>query len=226
MTAAVRLIVLSSTKLGESQRVLHTLSEEFGRRSFIVSVRSHGSSALFLPLSIIDAEIRENPKSDLWRAGGISAAYPLNGLRSDMIKNAVSLFMSEVLFRTLHDGVYEDGLFHWVEHSILTLDSLGAEYVPNYHIRFLLEFCSALGFQPSSSDIAPYSGEQHANLSRMLEVPFADSLLLKFSGSDRTAMAEAIIGYLSAHTESSINIRSLSVLHDICRDFSKFAPEK
>ena len=221
MKTAARLIILASTKVGETQRVLHTLSGEFGRRSFIVSVRSRGSSALFLPLSIIDAEIIENPKSDLWRAGGISAVYPLNGLRSDMMKNAVSLFVSEVLFRTLRDGVYEDGLYAWVEHSILTLDSLGREYIPNFHLRFLLEFCSALGFLPSASDLAPYAGEQYSNIRGMLELPLAESLLLKLSGNDRNAMASSILQYLSAHTESAINIRSLSVLHDICPDLAR-----
>lgn len=216
MKTAARLIVLSSTKVGETQRVLHTLSNGFGRRSFIVSARSRGGGALFMPLSIIDAEIIENPKSELWRAVGVSAAYPLNGLRGDMMKNAISLFMSEVLFRTLRDGVYEDGLYDWAERSVLTLDSLGREYIPNFHLRFLLEFCSALGFLPSAPDIAPYAGEQYANISRLLELPFAESLLIKLTGADRSAMASSILQYLSAHTESSINIRSLSVLHDIC----------
>ncbi|MBR4822846.1 MAG: recombination protein O N-terminal domain-containing protein, partial [Bacteroidales bacterium] len=38
----MELVVLNSTKLGDSSLVLHCLSREYGRRSFIVAVRKGG----------------------------------------------------------------------------------------------------------------------------------------------------------------------------------------
>ena len=106
---------------------------------------------MFQPLSVLDAEVTENPKSDLWRVHALSASHPLTGLRTSAAKNAMTLFMSEVLWRTVRDGAREDGLFEWLERSILTLDALQGDYA-NYHLRFLLELASALGFSPALAD--------------------------------------------------------------------------
>ena len=119
MNASERLIVLNSTKLGENSLVLHCLCREMGRRSFIVTVHKGGSRAMFLPLNILDAEVIENRKSDLWRLRGLSPVHPLNGIRSNFDKNAISLFMSEVLWRAVQDGAAEGVLYDWCERSML-----------------------------------------------------------------------------------------------------------
>ena len=127
MVFHAELIVLSFTKIKENALVLHCLSREWGRRGFITSVSKTAGTALFQPLSILDAEVVENPRSDLWRLRGISAKYGLNGIRASMVKNSMTMFMSEVLYRTIHDGDTEDGLYDWCRRSILTLDALEGE---------------------------------------------------------------------------------------------------
>ena len=82
MVRSTQLIILNTTKVGEKSLVLHTLSPDWGRRSFIASVPRGGGMALFQPLGILDAEIVENPRSDLWRAHAFAARHPLTGLRS------------------------------------------------------------------------------------------------------------------------------------------------
>ena len=151
-----RLIILNTTKTGERSLVLHALSPDWGRRSFITSVPRGGGMALFQPLSVLDAEVVENPKSELWRVHALSARHPLAGIRTSPAKNAISLFMAEVLWRTVHEGAFEEGLFDWCERSILTLDALEGDYA-NYHLRFLLEFAGALGFSPSLEDLMPFA---------------------------------------------------------------------
>ena len=214
MTHSVRVIVLSSTKVGEKSLVLHTLSRDWGRRSFITTVGNGRSMAFYLPLSILDAEIVENPKSDLWRLHAVSAAWPLNGIRTSAYKNSMTMFMSEVLFRTLRDGTYEDGLYEWCEKSILTLDALESDF-SNYHLRFLLEFCGALGFSPSTEDIAPFAGPRLKDIQALLTLSFADSMVYPLSGDSRSEIADSLVKYLGFHTESRLNIRSLSVLREL-----------
>ena len=136
------LIVLNVTKLGESSVVLHALSREHGRRSFVVKVSRKTSMSLFLPLNILEADVTESPKSTLWRAGSVTARHPLNGIRSNIYKNTMTLFMSEVLYRAVKDGAREEGLYEWLERSILTLDAMERDF-SNYHLRFLLELASA-----------------------------------------------------------------------------------
>ena len=214
MIFADRLIVLNTTKLGETKVVLHTLSREWGRRGFVVSVGRKASMSLFLPLNILSAEITENPRSSLWNASRLQAEYPLNGIRSNIRKNTMTLFMSEVLYRAVKEGAREDGLFEWCERSILTLDALEG-YYSNYHIRFLLELAVQMGFAPTAEDLAPFAGEYLSVLQRFVSADFAESMLIPLTGEARNRIAEALLRYISYHSESALNVQSLSVLREL-----------
>ena len=133
MKQSAELVVLSTTKVGENQLVVHTLSKEFGRRGFIVRPGKKTSAALFMPLSILEADIVENPKSQLWSLKDVSALDALGGIRGNIHKNTISLFLAEVLFRTVREGAYEDGLYEWCVRSILTLDALEGDF-SNFHV--------------------------------------------------------------------------------------------
>lgn len=214
MVFHAELIVLSFTKIKENALVLHCLSREWGRRGFITSVPKNAGTALFQPLSILDAEVVENPRSDLWRLRGISAKYGLNGIRSSMAKNSMTMFMSEVLYRTIHDGDTEDGLYDWCRRSILTLDALEGDYA-NYHLRFLLEFAAALGFSPSTEDLAPFSGSRSREIAALAGADFSSCMLLPLSGQARGEIAGQLLKYLEFHTGEQLNIRSLAVLREL-----------
>ena len=124
MTYSTELIVLNHTKFGENSVVLHTLSRAYGRRSFLVRTGSKAGMALFLPLNLLEAVISENPRATLWHARSLTVRHPLAGIRGNLLKNTITLFMSEVLYRTIRDGADPDGLVDWCERSILTLDAL------------------------------------------------------------------------------------------------------
>lgn len=211
-----RLIVLHITKLGENSIVVHCLCRKLGRRGLICRVRKGGSLALFMPLSVIDAEIAENPKSELWRLSGASQALALNDIRKDPYKNAIALFMSEVLYRTVREDVFDPGLFDWCEKTIATLEQLPAG-CPNFHLRSLLELCSAMGFSPGIQDLAPFAGEQLANLQRLITLPLEECLVYPMSGKDRSECAAALLEYLSSHIGIRINVKSLAVLQELFR---------
>lgn len=208
------LIVLNLTKLGETSIVLHTLSKEYGRKSFVVKVSKKTSMSLFLPLNILEADIQESSRSTLWRAGSLSAVHPLSGIRSNIYKNTMTLFMSEVLYRTIKEGANEDGLFDWCAGSILTLDALQSDF-SNFHIRFLLELAVALGFSPSAEDLAPFAGQYYPILKEFVRASFAEAMLMPMNGSTRNALAEILLKYLSHHSESAINVQSLKVLREL-----------
>lgn len=216
MNSSVRLIILNSTKLGENSLVLHCLCREMGRRSFIVTVRKGGSRAMFLPLNILDAEVIENRKSDLWRLKNISPVHPLNGIRSHFDKNAISLFMSEVLWRAVQDGAAEDGLYDWCEKSVLTLDALEGDFA-NYHLRFLMELAGALGFSPSFECLAPFAEDNLKEIADLLSASMPEFMVYPLNGTRRGAIAKSLLKYLSAHLEIPLNIRSLPVLEELYR---------
>ena len=214
MTTAAELIVLAVTKVGETSAVVHTLSREFGRRGFLIRPGKKAPAALFQPLNILEADIVENPKSRLWSMRAPVLKDPLNGIRGNLYKSSISLFVAEVLFRTVQDGANEDGLYDWAVRSILTLDALGENFA-NFHIRFLLELAGALGFSPTFGDIAPFAEKHLKELEPFLTASFSESMLIPLTGSERNALCEDLLHYLEYHTESAIHIFSLPVLREL-----------
>lgn len=220
MTSDESVIVLNYTKIRDSSIVLHTLSRTYGRKSFLVKIGAKSHMSFFLPLNILELSVTENPRSDLWYARVNSAASPLSGIRGNMFKNTISLFMAEVIYRTVKEGAMEDGLYEWLEREILTLDALTSDF-SNFHIRFLLELCIALGFRPEAKDMIPFSGDNQEQIETFMHMDLLDSMLVPLNGKLRNEMADSIIHYLEYHTESTINIRSLQVLREIYGDLQK-----
>ena len=243
MTQNSELIVLGHTKFSDSSIVLHTLGRVYGRRSFLVRVGKRAGMALFLPLSIIEADITENHKSALWSARNFFSRAPLSGIRDSVYKNAMTMFMAEVLFRSLKEGAVEEGLFDWCCSQILTLDALESDY-SNFHLLFLLGLASALGFRPRFEDLLPFTGSSTisaggsspnptgsrnlaestskstsvshvSKLRQLITLPPEEALLVPLTGEMRTAICEDILRYLSFHCESPLNIRSLPVLREL-----------
>ena len=209
------LIILHSTKFGENSIVAHTLSKEYGRRSFLIrGVGKRGTMTLMLPLTILEAEIVETSKSTLYTARNLSAKYPLSGIRNSIAKNSMTLFMSEVLYRTIKEGANEQGLFEWCEKNILLLDAMQSDF-SNFHIRFLLELAVVLGFSPESQDLMPFVREHYPLVERFMKESMADAMLIPLNGAIRNEIAEEILRYIEYHSESAVNVASLKVLHEL-----------
>jgi len=209
-------IVLATTKVGDNALVVHTLSREFGRRGFLVRSAKKTGTTLFLPLNILEADVVENSKSELWTLRNISLKDGLPGIRGHLQKNTMTLFLSEVLLRTLRDGANEDGLYDWCIGSILTLNALQADFA-NFPVRFLLELAGALGFRPTFDDIAPFAAEHLVPMKALVSANFGESMLLPLNGATRNALCDSLLLYLSFHTDSNIQVKSLAVLRELYR---------
>ncbi len=165
-------------------------------------------------MTIMDCEVTPNSKSNLWRAGKFSHKHLLSGIRGNLSKTAITMFMSEVLFRVIREESRDDNLFDWCEKSVLTLDALQSDF-SNYPIIFLLGLSETLGFRPTEEGLSTYAGEQYRLVCDFLKSPAAEALLIPMTGAARTSLCESILRYLEHHTEARIDIRSLSVLHEV-----------
>ena len=214
MVAGTEIIVLHTTKVGENSIVVHTLSREYGRRSFLVKGLRKASMSLFLPLNILEAEIIESPKSNLYTARNISSACSLIGIRNSILKNSMTMFISEVLYRAIKDGAVEPGLYEWCRKSILMLDAIESDF-SNFHIRFLLELAVNLGFSPEMRDLQPFVGDHYNVIEAFVQKSLVESMLIPLNGATRNEIAEEILRYIEFHTESSLNVNSLKVLREL-----------
>lgn len=215
MTTSIELIVLHTTKVGDNSLVVHTLSKEYGRRSFLVrGVAKKAVMTLMLPLTVLEAEITETSRSTLYTAKKLVARYSLLGIRSNIFKNSMTLFISEVLYRTVKDGTNEQGLYEWCEKNILLLDAIKDDF-SNFHIRFLLELAVMLGFSPEAHDLMPFVGEHYPIVEMFMKSDFSSAMLIPLNGVTRNEIAEEILRYIEFHSESAVNVSSLRVLREL-----------
>ena len=208
------LIVLHTTKFGENSLVVHTLSRDYGRRSFLVRGAGRKLMSLFLPLNILEAEVVESSKSSLYSARNMVSACPLVGIRNSILKNSVTMFISEVLYRAIKEGASEQGLYEWCRKNILMLDAMESDF-SNFHIRFLLELAVVMGFSPQSKDLEHFVGERFPIVEQFMTTSFAESMLIPINGAARNEIAEGVLRYIGFHAESSLNINSLKVLREL-----------
>ena len=214
MTTGTELIVLHTTKFGENSIVVHTLSRDYGRRSFLVRGAGKKVMSLLLPLNILEAEITESTKSTLYTARNLTSRHPLLGIRNNIYKNTMTMFLSEVIYRTIKEGAQEHDLFEWCRGQILLLSAMESDF-SNFHIRFLLELSVALGFSPETSDLMPFVEENYTTVSEFMTSSFAESMLIPLSGPVRNKICEDVLRYIEYHTESTLTVNSLKVLREL-----------
>lgn len=213
MTTADEIIVLHYTRFGEKGVVLHTLSQNFGRRSFLVKDASR-LMAWFQPLNVLQCEITDSGKSQLFCARAFRDSRPVMGIRASMGKNAISMFMAEVLYRATREGNEEPGLYEWCKQEIHLLDSMQSDY-SNFHIRFLLDFASAMGFAPSFDTLMPFTGEASAVVQQFLQADFAQSMLIRISGDRRNDICGKLLKFIEFHLDVPLRVKSLGVLGEL-----------
>ena len=214
MTGSTSFILLHTTRFGENSIVLHTLSKEYGRKGFVVRSVSKKMMSLLLPLNILEADVTDSGKPGLLPVRNISIGRPLMGIRNNLFKNTMTMFLSEVLYRVVKEGTAEPGLYEWCERQIMMLDAMETDF-SNFHLRFLLELSIALGFSPQSEDLRPFLGDNQPFIEQFMSTSFAESMLMPLSGILRNEICEGVLRYIEYHLESTLTINSLKVLREL-----------
>ena len=194
--------------------VLHTLSKEYGRRGFVVRSLNKKMMSMLLPMNILEVIVADSGKSGLLPVRNLMVSCPLMGIRSNLYKNTMTMFLSEVLYRVVKEGTDEPGLYEWCEKQIMLLDAIETDF-SNFHIRFLLELAIALGFSPKIDDLRPFLGDNQFIIEKFMSTSFAESMLMPLSGFLRNEICEGVLRYIEYHLESTLTINSLKVLREL-----------
>lgn len=163
MTYKTNGIILRAVQYGETSLIVTALTELFGLQSYIVkgvrTVSKKGASkaAFFQPGSLLEMEVYHNEHKNLNFIKEYKWAVLYEHLFSDVIKNAISLFMVELLQKTIKQPEENTGLFHFCEDAFLLLDKSTPAVMANFPLFFALQLPSLLGFQLADD----FSEENH-----------------------------------------------------------------
>ena len=121
-------IVLRTVKYGETSVIVSIFTEAFGLQSYLVngvrvsSKKGSGKANLFQPTAILDLVVYHNELKQLQRIKEFKWAHIYSQILSDVKKNAVAVFMIELLAKCVKQPEANAELFQFTEDSFLHLD--------------------------------------------------------------------------------------------------------
>ncbi len=150
-------IVLRTVKYGETSVIVTLFTELFGIQSYLVngvrttSKKGSGKANLFQPASILEMVVYHNELKQLQRIKEFKWDFLYKHILSDVKKNAVALFMIELLTKCLKQPEANPDLFHFVEDALVHLDQAGNAVAANYPLFFALHLPVFFGFRFSDN---------------------------------------------------------------------------
>lgn len=146
-------MVLRTVKYGETSVIVSIFTELFGIQSYLVNGvrtvagKTGGKAQLFQPAAILDLVVYHNELKQLQRIREFKWGYLYRNVLSDVKKNAVALFMVELLAKCLKQPENNPGLFHFVEDAFLHLDESSDAVAANFPLFFALHLPVFFGFR-------------------------------------------------------------------------------
>lgn len=146
-------IVLRTVKYGETSIIVTIFTELFGLQSCLVNgvrtstKKGSGKANLFQPSAILDLVVYHNELKHLNRIKEFKWAVIYQHILSDVPKNAVALFMVELLTRCLKQPEGNPELFEFTEDIFMKLDESSGAIMANLPLFFALHLPFHFGFR-------------------------------------------------------------------------------
>lgn len=230
-------IIFRQTRFKESSLILDIYTEEAGLQSFIsngVFSKSNQKLASTLQLmNIIDLVAYYREDKDLHRIKEVSRTIIYQNLPFDIRRSAIGMFLLEICRKCIRSHQQNSSLFLFIKNAFVDLDQK-EPFDPNFHICFMINLMSYLGFQPQNNysdefscfDLAngvfsSASSETLYHLSNESSKIFSGLLsglpshTLFHNSQQRRQMIQALVIYFQLHIENFGKIRSLDVFHEI-----------
>jgi len=239
-------IVLRSVKFGETSLVVTIFTELFGLQSYMVngvrqaSKRSAPKAPMFQAAAILDLVAYHNDFNNLQRLREFKWAHLYKNVLSDIRKNAVALFMIELLGKCLKQPEAQPELFYFAEDALLHLDEASDTVTANFPLFFALHLAVFFGFRISDefSDEQPYldlsegsfttdqpthsyylQDREAAAVSHILKIMQPEELAdIVLNQETRRRITHAVESYYALHVPDFGTMRTLPVLRELMRE--------
>lgn len=152
MIVSTQGIAIKSIPYKESSTIVSVYTEAFGIKSYIVkggrqknaSVRS----ALFQPLQILNLVVYENPKNNLQTIKEATLGDSLINIHTDIVRTTLAFFITEVVHLSLKEENKDTEIYSFLKQTIINLNNTEKTNLKDFHLHFLYDFATILGFEP------------------------------------------------------------------------------
>lgn len=233
-------IVIRTVKYGETSLVVSAFTELFGVQQYMVngvrtSKKSNGISIAQLQVgNLLEMVVYQNDRNTLQRIKECKQAAYYQTLLSDVTKNAVMLFMVELLQKCLKEPEPHPELFHFLEDIFMGLDNGSSHQTANLPLFFILHLSHFFGFRMMDNYSAEnnildlhegqfvaawplhqmiISPPQSGYISQLLQVMQLEELdQIKLNRQLRNELLDACLLFYSLHINPFGNMKSLPVI--------------
>lgn len=239
MTTKTPGIVLRIVRYSDKSSIATIYTREFGRISYMIyglsGKKSSLKSALFLPLSIIEITAIHLPGKDIQQLKDVRIEYALNSISNDPAKNAIALFLTELLFKTLKQPEADETVFDFIKQAIQLLNEIDKGMIANFHLIFMMKLTRYLGFEPNREDgeatyfdllngvflknkpihIHFLNAEITRAFATILDSDFTKMESIDINRSKRNDLLNGLIEYYRLHMSDFYKLNSTAVLHEL-----------
>jgi len=237
MQITTKAIVLSSLKYGDTSLIVKAYTASDGLKSYLIkgalkSKKGKLKAAYFQPLTQLELVAIHRNKGTLESLREARVTYHYQSLQNNMAKNAVAIFLAEMLGNSILEEERNDALFQYLELALQWLDS--NDDISNFHIFFLLGLSKYLGFYPDTNNKeAAYFDLQEGefvdtptlnpvitglNLSHFksfLGINFDAIESIKMNKTNRQELLQSVVLYFELHLHGFRKPKSLAILNEV-----------
>lgn len=241
MQLTTKAIVLSALKYGDTSLIVKAFTASDGIKSYLLkgvlsSKKGKLKTAYFQPLTQLEIVANHRNKGTLETLREAKVSYHYQTLYADMAKNAMTLFLAELLGNSIREEERNEELFQFLEASLQWLDI--HKEVANFHLYFMLSLTRYLGFYPDVYQMdRPYfdllegeftvneslnptlKGENIYYLKSFLGINFDAIHTIKMKKNNRQDLLKSLILYFELHLQGFRKPRSLAVLNEVFNSY-------
>jgi len=220
-------IVLGHVKYGESSIIIQIYTEKFGIQSYIENgvrkAKAKHKMAIFQPLTLLELVVYKKSTGGINRMSEIKVNPPYSTIPYEIIKSSIGIFLAEFLNNILRGEEEENPtMFGFIHDSLTYFDQKNEDYT-NFHLQFLAQLTTYLGFKPSGAvEIMDEVSHYHQIKLRPDELVKLEELLandltydLEITGEQRRQLLKVLIHFYQIHSHSFKEIKSLKILHEV-----------
>jgi DNA repair protein RecO (recombination protein O) len=236
-------IVMRSVKYGETSLIVTMFTELFGIQSYLLNgvrttkPKNSFQPGQFQPSAVLELIVYHQEKKNLQRIKECKWAILYEHIFQDMYKNAVALFMVEMLQKCLKQPDPQPDLFYFMEDALNALDKSSPVVNANFPIFFALHLSHFFGFRMEDDyslecdildlkegefvsimpDHQQWVGKPVSEIiSGFLKAQQpADTGELRLNQETRRSVLDACLRYYAFHTTEFGQLKSLPVLQSI-----------
>ncbi len=234
----IRGIVLYHLRYSETSVIVKIYTDKFGLQSYLVkgvgSPKSRIRLGMFEYLNLLELVVYYREGKNLQTIRELQPIHFFSTLHSDIRKSSQALFINEVVLKAIKEEESNPALFKFLYQLVLELDKPGS-FSPVFHLRFLLDFSSFLGFEPrrnyirgswfnlregvfeeSRPEHTEYIAPEYtACLNVLLHQENTIDVSFSIPAPDRAVLLNKLIEYYRLHLPTFGELKSPEVLHEV-----------